>query len=74
MTSMLCRSALLAAGLAFAAPALAQPAAYGGAAVVASQPSPDTAQEAPGIPGPDAVNPAPGRARPLHRRRAAGLL
>ncbi len=60
MKLVLCSSVVLAAGLAFAAPALAQPSVGGGETTVSSQPVPDTAREAPGIPGPDAVNPAPG--------------
>ena len=51
---------LATASLALAAPALAQPGSGMDASTVASQPVPDTAREAPGIPGPDAVNPAPG--------------
>ena len=47
---------VLAAGLALAVPAMAQP----DPGMVSSQPVPDTSQEAPGIPGPQAVNPAPG--------------
>ena len=51
---------LVAASLALAAPVFAQPTGGAGETTVASQPVPDTAREAPGIPGPDAVNPAPG--------------
>lgn len=49
-----------AAGVAVAAPALAQPADPAGAPVVASQPVPDTSRASPGIPSDQAVNPAPG--------------
>ena len=65
MRLMMSSSILLAAGLALAVPAMAQPPADTGApTVVSSQPVPDTAREAPGIPGPEAVNPAPGAPGP----------
>lgn len=58
MKTRLCASLLfLAAGLGAATVAPAQP-------MTASPPTPDTAQEAPGIPGPDATNPAPGARGP----------
>ena len=60
MKRPLCMAAIFAAGLAFDATALAQPVGDQGPATVASEPVPDTAREAPGVPGADAVNPAPG--------------
>ena len=60
MNRFLCTSLVLAASVALAVPAMAQPVGDLGAPVVASQPVPDTSREAPGIPGSEAVNPAPG--------------
>ena len=53
---------ILAAGLAFAGAASAQPMGDPGPPVTASPPVPETGS--PGIPGPEAVNPAPGATGP----------
>ncbi len=64
MRPLLSPALILAAGLAFAGSALAQPMGDPGPPVTASPPIPDAAQGSPGIQGPDAVNPAPGATGP----------
>ena len=64
MKRLLYASLLCAMGAATASPTWAQPMGDAAPGVVASQPSPDTAQPSPGIPGPQAVDPAPGAQGP----------